>query len=104
MTWRRKEVSQSHANTAGPTSNSQSAIATRASAVLFEYMSLEELADELGVNKRTLDRWHASRTGPPRTYVSRRPMYRREAVLQWLRKHEVDPSGEKPAGRRARKR
>jgi hypothetical protein len=97
-------VSQSHVNNAGPTSNSQSAIAARASAVLSEYMSLDELAEELGVNKRTLDRWHTSRNGPPRTYVSRRPIYRREAVLQWLRKREVDPGEERTGGRRARKR
>lgn len=97
-------MSQSHANTAEPTSNSQSAIATRASAVLSEYMSPEELADELGVNKRTLDRWHASRSGPPRSYVGRRPMYRRESVSQWLRKREVDPSEEKTGRRRPGKR
>ena len=62
----------------------------RAGTILAEYITPEELAGELGVCKRTLDRWHASRTGPARVTVGRRPLYRREAVTQWLRKREED--------------
>ena len=64
----------------------------RAGTVLSEYMTPEELASELAICKRTLDRWHASRTGPPRVTVGRRPLYRREAVTQWLRNREEDLS------------
>jgi hypothetical protein len=56
----------------------------RAGTVLAAYLSPEELADELQICKRTLDRWHAARRGPPRVEIGRRPMYRREAVTQWL--------------------
>jgi predicted DNA-binding transcriptional regulator AlpA len=74
----------------------------RAGRLLSEYLTPEELAGELGICKRTLDRWHASRTGPPRVTVGRRPLYRREAVTHWLRKREQDPSEGRgrPAGRR----
>jgi hypothetical protein len=75
----------------------------RASTVLSEYMTPDELAGELGICKRTLDRWHASRSGPPRVTVGRRPLYRREAVTQWLRRREEDLSGG-VSGHRARKR
>jgi excisionase family DNA binding protein len=60
----------------------------RAGTVLSEYMTPEELASELGICKKTLDRWHAGRSGPPRITIGRRPLYRREAVVQWLRKRE----------------
>jgi excisionase family DNA binding protein len=66
----------------------------RAGTVLSEYLTPEELAGELGICKRTLDRWQASRSGPPRVTVGRRPLYRREAVKEWLRKREEDPSRE----------
>jgi predicted DNA-binding transcriptional regulator AlpA len=64
----------------------------RARTVLSEYMTPEELADELGICRRTLDRWHTSRTGPPRVTVGRRPLYRREAVTEWLRSREQNLS------------
>jgi predicted DNA-binding transcriptional regulator AlpA len=73
----------------------------RAVTVLAEYLTPEELAGELGLCKRTLDRWHAARTGPPRVTLGRKPLYRREAVAQWLRKREEDFDDR---GRRARKR
>jgi hypothetical protein len=60
----------------------------RAGTVLAPYLTPEELADQLQICKRTLDRWHAARRGPPRVDIGRRPMYRREAVEQWLIKRE----------------
>ena len=39
--------------------------------ILSEFMTIEELAAELGRNKRTLDRWDALGTGPPRTRVQK---------------------------------
>jgi hypothetical protein len=76
----------------------------RADTVLSEYLTPEELAGELGICKRTLDRWQASRSGPPRVTVGRRPLYRREAVTLWLRKREEESNFSDGAGRRARKR
>lgn len=69
--------------------------------VLAEYMTPEELATELRVCKRTLDRWHACRTGPPRVTIGRRPLYRREAVAQWLRKREQGFDEDKAPRRRS---
>ena len=89
-----------------PHSNTQTSAAVaafdRVGTILAEYMTPEELAGELGICKRTLDRWHASRSGPPRVSVGRRPLYRRDAVAQWLRKREEDFSY--GARHRARKR
>ena len=39
--------------------------------ILEEFLTPEELATELGRNKRTLDRWDALGIGPPRTRVGR---------------------------------
>ena len=58
--------------------------------VTSEYMDREQLASELGVNVRTLDRWHLERKGPPRTVVGRRILYRGAAVQDWLRRNEQD--------------
>jgi hypothetical protein len=82
---------------------SSAALDTLGRPILSEYMTPEELARELRVCKRTLDRWHAGRTGPPRITVGRKPLYRRAAVAQWLLKRErgVDEDGgERRAGRR----
>ena len=52
--------------------------------ILEEFLSPEELATELGRNKRTLDRWDALGIGPPRTRVGRTVLYRRSSVQKWL--------------------
>jgi len=52
--------------------------------ILAEFMTVEELAAELGRNKRTLDRWDALGIGPPRTRVGRAVLYRRSSVQKWL--------------------
>ena len=59
-----------------------------AGGLLYAYLTPEQLARELNITKRTLDRWHASRIGPPRVTIGRRPLYRREAVTDWIRKRE----------------
>ena len=58
--------------------------------VTSDYMDREQLAAELGIHVRTLDRWHLERKGPPRTTVGRRILYRGAAVQAWLRKNEQD--------------
>ena len=61
--------------------------------ILSEFMTIEELAAELGRNKRTLDRWDALGTGPPRTRVGRKVLYRRSSVQRWLVAQEHQASG-----------
>ncbi len=58
--------------------------ADAASGILSEYVEKEELAAQLGLNSRTLDRWDVLGTGPPRTRVGRKVFYRRESVRKWL--------------------
>ncbi len=60
----------------------------------------DEVARELGVHRRTLDRWHLLRIGPPRTELGKRVFYRREAVAAWIRDQERphSPAGRRPAG------
>ena len=52
--------------------------------ILREFLTREELAAELRLNPRTLDRWHVLSLGPPRTYVGRKPFYRRTSAQKWL--------------------
>ena len=92
-----------HANTITPGMARAFGDLERAGTILAEYMTPDQLARELGICKRTLDRWHARRSGPPRVTVGRRPLYRREAVTQWLRRREEDLGGG-VSGHRARKR
>lgn len=54
-----------------------------------ELLTVDELACELRVNRRTLDRWHRLRIGPPRVRVAGLVRYRRVAVEEWLKKREV---------------
>src|SRR5580693_7094144 len=89
MIERRIEVSSSQIDMRASASALPLGELESASRLLSEYLTPEELAGELGSCKRTLDRWHARRSGPPRVTVGRRPLYRREAVAQWLRKREV---------------
>jgi hypothetical protein len=66
--------------------------------LLNDYAPEDQVAAELHVTKRTLQRWHAARIGPPRLIIARRPYYRREAVREWLRSREqgaAEPKGAK---------
>jgi predicted DNA-binding transcriptional regulator AlpA len=48
------------------------------------YLNEAELADELGVSRRTVWRWRCDGEGPPVTMLGRVPLFRIEAVEQWL--------------------
>ena len=61
---------------------------TPAGSILGEYIEAPELSRDLGISKRTLDRWHRQRMGPPRTVIGRTILYRRTAVQEWLRSRE----------------
>lgn len=64
-----------------------------------EYFTREEVAQELGISLRTLDRWHALRIGPSRTKFRRLILYKKQTVLDWLSKHE-EPSPFESRGNR----
>ena len=56
--------------------------------LLSEFLTKRELAAELQRNERTLDRWDALGTGPPRTRVGRKVLYRRTSAQKWLAAQE----------------
>ena len=59
--------------------------------VLDGYISDEELADDIKVSRRTLGRWDAQRTGPPRVLIGRKPYYSVESVREWIAAQERRP-------------
>ena len=58
--------------------------------LLAGYLTHEELADQLDVSTRTIDRWRRLREAPPVTRVGKRLLYRRAAVEAWLASREID--------------
>ena len=52
------------------------------------YVTEAECAQELGISRRTLQRWHRLREGPPRTLVGKKIKYRRVSVAAWLLEQE----------------
>jgi predicted DNA-binding transcriptional regulator AlpA len=59
-----------------------------AGTVLDGYLTPRQLAAQLGCYEKTLSRWHAARSGPPRVTIGRRLLYRRTAVADWLQRQE----------------
>lgn len=49
-----------------------------------ELLTPDELAEQMAVTRRTVERWHARRIGPPRIKVGKNVFYRRDAVRSWL--------------------
>ena len=66
--------------------------------ILSEYLTKAELAAQLRRSTRSVDRWALTGYGPPRIRKGRRSLYRRAAVVEWLRSLEITP------GRGGRKR
>lgn len=58
--------------------------------ILAEYYTRPELADELHVSLRALERWASLRIGPQRTFVGNRVYYHRAAVESWLAQQTED--------------
>jgi predicted DNA-binding transcriptional regulator AlpA len=56
--------------------------------VLEGFLRREELAKQLGISPRTIDRWQALREGPPRVHVGRTILYSIHSVSEWLRSRE----------------
>lgn len=65
--------------------------------ILSEYLTKTELAAQLHRSIRSVDRWALTGDGPPCIRIGRRTLYRRAAVLEWLRALESTPgrSGQK---------
>jgi hypothetical protein len=57
--------------------------------LLSEYMTLEQVAKELGVCRETLARWARLGKGPPKTRVGRGIYYSRTGIAAWLRAQET---------------
>ena len=52
--------------------------------VLDGFLTPSQLSKQLGVDKRTLSRWHLKRIGPPRVKVGRQIFYKVALVRAWL--------------------
>jgi hypothetical protein len=57
--------------------------------LLSDYLTAEQLAEQLGVTLRTLQLWRRHKTGPPCTIIARRPHYRIRSVRAWLLHEEM---------------
>jgi excisionase family DNA binding protein len=51
-----------------------------------ELLTQQQLADELQVSLRTLERWRQEGTGPAFIRVGRSPRYRRSDIDAWLQR------------------
>jgi excisionase family DNA binding protein len=49
-----------------------------------ELLTQQQLAEELQVSVRTLERWRREGAGPPWVRVGRSPRYRRDDIDRWL--------------------
>ena len=71
-----------------PTLDDHPAVFGNAGTVLEGYLTPTQLAAQLGCCEKTLARWHAARSGPPRVTIGRRLLYRRVGVADWLQRQE----------------
>lgn len=53
-----------------------------------DWLTHADLARALGVSGTTLHRWATAGSAPPRVKVGGRVLYRKAAVLEWLRNRE----------------
>ena len=56
--------------------------------LLADYYTKGELAAEMNVSERTLDRWHNRRMGPLRTRLGSRILYKKTTVAAWIEAQE----------------
>ena len=61
---------------------------TTGGALLGDYFAENELAAELDVTVRTVQRWRANREGLPATFIGNRPVYNKASVRSWLKGRE----------------
>ena len=74
--------------------------------ILSEYLTKAELAAQLHRSIRSVDRWTLTGDGPPCVRIGRRSLYRRAAIVEWLRGLETIPgrTRRKQRGERQEKR
>jgi predicted DNA-binding transcriptional regulator AlpA len=73
-------------------SQTETATEARKRAPTFDgLLTREQLARQLGLTKRTLDRWGRERIGPPKIKIGHAVYYRPENVRTWLPQHEQQP-------------
>ena len=68
--------------------------------LLADWISRDQLAQELMVTADTLSRWEARREGPPCMRVGRKVFYRRSRVEDWLLSREQSQPVRQRRGRR----
>lgn len=68
--------------------------------LLAEWISRDDLAEELMVKPDTLARWEARREGPPCMRIGRKVYYRQSSVRDWLLSREQGQPARKGRGRR----
>jgi ribosome-binding protein aMBF1 (putative translation factor) len=68
--------------------------------LLADWISREDLAEELMVKPDTLARWEARREGPPCMRIGRKVYYRQSSVRDWLLSREQGQPKRKGRGRR----
>jgi hypothetical protein len=56
--------------------------------ILGDFLTEKELAIEIGRSVRHIKRWRTQGLGPPFCRIGRTPVYRVEAVRDWIRSHE----------------
>jgi excisionase family DNA binding protein len=61
------------------------------SRLLSVFFTQAELAQELGVTRKTLNRWKVEGKGPAITKLGRKILYSRKAVATWLSAYEREP-------------
>jgi predicted DNA-binding transcriptional regulator AlpA len=66
------------------------------------FLRREELARQLGLSLRTIDRWQPLRQGPPRVSMGRTVQHTIQSVSEWLTSKEPAHCASAPARRRWR--
>jgi predicted DNA-binding transcriptional regulator AlpA len=90
------DLPQETRSTTHPPDHNNSPFIFNEPSILSGFLRREELAQQLGLSPRTIDRWEALRIGPPRCCVGRTVLYRIEAVRQWLQTREEDRYASSP--------
>lgn len=52
--------------------------------LLGEYLNMRQLADELSISFKTLERWRLQRKAPPACRIGGRLLFKRSDVLAWI--------------------
>ena len=68
--------------------------------LLADWISRDQLAQDLTIKPDTLSRWEARREGPPCMRIGRKVFYRRSSVEAWLLSREQSHPTRKRGARR----